>query len=137
MRHVSQTSYLIGIMSMTRFMKLRLNEVDIIWHIFLNFISSFFFIILQFKYRFNPTRDHLRPNQGLTRKRIKGRKNKETDCSTRLIHCDRVHYLDHKFCMLTRVNIIYNNLFISLNFFLRFSHLTSRCFTFKLGLGGG
>jgi len=49
-RHVAQTSYLIGQ--------------------FLNFVSNSF-ITLRFSFRFNPTRDQLRLDQGPTRERIK------------------------------------------------------------------
>jgi len=49
----------------------------------------------------------------------KGRKKKDMNCPTRLVHYGHVHYLDYKFHMLTNVNIVCRYLFILLfNFFL-------------------
>jgi hypothetical protein len=94
-RHVAQTSYLIGQ--------------------FLNFVSNSF-ITLRFSFRFNPTRDQLRLDQGPTRERIKVRK-KEIDYPTTLTYCGCVHYSSCKFCGLTHVNTICRCLFISIHIF--------------------
>jgi len=64
----------------------------------------------------------------------KGRKKKDMDCPTGLAHYGHVYYLDHKFHMLTNVNIVCRYLFILLSNFFLFNHLIAYYFIYKLRL---
>jgi hypothetical protein len=76
----------------------------------------------------------IKTQSSFNREENKGRKKKERDCPTELIHYSRVHYPNHKFHVLTRVNTIYHCLFISLFNYYFINPFIVRCFAFKLGL---